>query len=88
MFCAVKGCVMKFHVGWQFFRRLPDLPFVLFRPLYWPRNVRRAFILLLPLTLPLWLLLLASGIVASALRACWRPICYFWNEPHRRRKRY
>ncbi|MDG2532752.1 hypothetical protein P6144_03775 [Sphingomonas sp. HITSZ_GF] len=84
----MKGGVMGFGVGWQSIRQLPDLPFFMFRPLYWPRNIRRAFILLLPVSLPTWLVLLVAGIVASVLRACWRPIRYFWNEPHRRRGRY
>jgi hypothetical protein len=79
---------MRLRVGWQFVRQLPDLSFYLFRPLYWPRRIRRAFVVLFPIALPLWLLLLPVSIVASMVRGCWRPIRHFWNQPHRRKTRY
>ena len=50
-------------------------------PLSWPLGLRRAFLITLPLSVPLHLLLLAVLLVMILVRAILVPIAEFWNAP-------
>lgn len=60
----------------------------LWRPMTWPRWVRRAFVLLLPLALPIWILLNLASVFNDALRAMIGPLATFWNGRQRYYHRY
>lgn len=62
--------------------------FGLFRPYYWPRWLRRAALVTLPLALPLWMLLVATVGLLELSRTMGRPIRDFWTAPRRRRSPY
>ena len=62
--------------------------FCLFRPFYWPRWLRRAALLTLPLALPLWLVVIVAVGLFEFARNVVRPIRDFWVAPRRRRSSY
>lgn len=53
-------------------------------PRSWRIRTRRLFLLMLPLSLPLWLTLLAALGVVFTMRAIITPIMVFWNAPPKR----
>ena len=64
---------------------------LLVRPLCWPRWIRRASLLLLPLAVPCWLVLLMLVPVGEGLAELGGVIAKFWNGQQRylyRRDRY
>lgn len=68
--------------------RIARVGWTLVRPRFWPRWVRRVFLLLLPVTLPLWIALILVLWVMLAFRALWQPIVAFWSAPQRHRYDY
>ena len=58
----------------------------LLHPFYWERWVRRTFLLGLPLSLPLWLVLIAVSPVAGLLLVFWQAAVEFWSAPRRYRQ--
>jgi hypothetical protein len=69
-------------------RHAPTFLFRLWRPMSWPRRIRRAFLLLLPLALPIWALLNLASVSGAFLRALGRLMGKYWNGPQRRYRRY
>lgn len=53
----------------------------------WPRWIRRVFVLLLPLALPIWALLNLAAISGGLLRPLGRLTGKYWNGPQRRYRR-
>lgn len=64
------------------------LLFALFHPLHWPRRLRRAFLMALPLAVTCWLALLAAAICCRVASGLWQPIARWWNAPRRYRRHY
>jgi hypothetical protein len=54
----------------------------------WPRWIRRAFVLLLPLALAIWALLNLAAILGGFLRALGELTSKYWNGPQRRYRRH
>lgn len=61
----------------QLWRMLPS-------PRTWSVPVRRGFVLLLPASVPMWLLLLATLALLVLGRGLFRPMAGFWSAPPRR----
>jgi len=57
-------------------------------PRYWPRRMRRLFVILLPVTFPLWLSLTVGLVFWGILQDMIRPVTHFWNAPRRIRIHY
>ena len=55
-------------------RRLP-------RPKTWSIAARRAFVLTLPVSVPVWLLAMAGIVVGKVSLGAVRPLASFWNAP-------
>lgn len=64
--------------------RAGGLPFVLTRPMCWPRWLRRLFLLMLPISAIVWLSLGVGTVMCLALWKLLSPILRFWNAPRRR----
>jgi hypothetical protein len=58
----------------------------LFSPLSWRTGTRRTFLLTLPISLPVWIVLCILMVVARGLAMLAQPIVYFWTAPPKRRK--
>lgn len=67
-----------------YYRHSPTFLFRLWHPMSWPRAMRRTFVLLLPLALPVWLLLNLAGVLGVILRDWGRGLGQFWNGRQRR----
>ena len=59
----------------------------LFSPLSWRTGTRRAFLLTLPISLPVWIVLCILMVGAQGLALLAQPIVYFWMTPPKRRHR-
>ena len=58
-------------------------------PLSWPLGLRRAFLIILPLSVPAYLLVLATLLVAMLVRAIIEPVAEFWSaQPEKLRNDY
>jgi hypothetical protein len=57
-------------------------------PRSWRRSTRRLFLLLLPVTFPLWIVALALRSVFGILGDGLSVAAKFWNDPPRQRVRY
>jgi hypothetical protein len=57
-------------------------------PRSWRRSTRRLFLLLSPVTLPLWVVALIVRSVLDMIRDGLFVIAKFWNDPPRQRVRY
>jgi hypothetical protein len=57
-------------------------------PRSWRIRTRRIFLVLLPVSLPVWLLALLSFGIINGLRAGFRPIATFWTAPPKRPHSY
>ena len=53
-------------------------------PLSWPLVMRRLFLLTLPISAPLYLLVIFAMIAVMALWLIWMQLSAFWNAPRRR----
>ncbi len=56
---------------------------LLIRPLCWPRWVRRAGLLVLPVSIPCWLFLLLLSPIADGLITLARGVAKIWNGEQR-----
>lgn len=56
-------------------------------PLSWSRRTRRAFLVVLPVSLPLWLMLMVGVAHGKAVVMIGRGLAKFWSAPPRRRSR-
>lgn len=66
----------------------PTFLFRLWHPMSWSRGMRRTFMLLLPLALPVWILLNLAGAGAIVLRDLGGALDKYWNGRQRRYHRY
>lgn len=57
------------------------------RPMTWSTNERRVFILTLPVSVPLWILVLFGAEIRRGLKQACRPLVSFWSGPPQRPRR-
>jgi uncharacterized BrkB/YihY/UPF0761 family membrane protein len=53
-------------------------------PRSWSVTLRRAFLLTLPVAIPLWTTLVAGLVIALTVRSVGAPLSSFWNDPPRK----
>lgn len=68
-------------------RTIPDA-FTMLHPFFWPRRVRRLFLLVFPLSVAVWLLLWFCLLLEGLVTAIGRPAVRFWSRPARVRHGY
>lgn len=51
----------------------------------WSVTARRLFVMMFPVSVPVWVGIVAMLLAVMAIRASWAPLAEFWNAPPRRR---
>ena len=67
---------------------LQSISSIMFHPRYWPRWVRRTFLLTLPAAMVCWVVLGVMLIAGTIFRAWGDSLYKFWNAPRRHRHNY